>query len=158
MMQKRLGDLLQNVTKGFIIHGCNAQGVMGSGFAKQLKETYPEAYAAYRKQAMSAGLSLGDVVTVPISDDLVIFNAITQDAYYGHPNATKGQTRFTDYEAMARVMENANYVARTQYSSIEQVLHFPLIGAYRGGGDWEIIKTIIERSAPDLEKNLWVLD
>lgn len=156
-MEKSVGNLLQNVTEGFIIHGCNAQGVMGSGFAKELKETYPDAYAAYRKQAMAEGLALGDVITVPVSDDLVIFNAITQDVFYGHPDAMEGQTRFTDYEAMARVMETANLVAGSRYSSIEQVLHFPLIGAFRGGGDWEIIKTIIERSAPDLEHHLWVL-
>ena len=32
-----------------IVHGCNARGVMGAGFAKDLKEKYPENYKEYRK-------------------------------------------------------------------------------------------------------------
>ena len=155
-MKKNVGDLLQFVNSGFIIHGCNAQGVMGSGFAKQLKETYPDAYAAYKQQYNTSGLTLGDIVAVQVSDELVILNAVTQDVFFGHPGAKEEQHRFTDYEAMAVVMEKANDLAKKR-PSIEPVLHFPLIGAYRGGGDWEIIKTIIERSAPNLEQNLWVL-
>ena len=36
MIQYKKGDLL-SVTKGIIAHGCNAQGVMGSGVALQIK-------------------------------------------------------------------------------------------------------------------------
>lgn len=40
------GDLLA-VNTGCIIHGCNAQGVMGAGVALAFKNKYPAAYTRY---------------------------------------------------------------------------------------------------------------
>jgi O-acetyl-ADP-ribose deacetylase (regulator of RNase III) len=42
------GDLLNGET--MIVHGCNAQGVMGRGVAKEIKERMPWAYEAYRRE------------------------------------------------------------------------------------------------------------
>lgn len=35
-----------------IIHQTNCQGVMGRGFAKQIKEKFPEAFEAYKDSPM----------------------------------------------------------------------------------------------------------
>ncbi len=37
------GDLFATDIKT-IVHGCNAQGVMGSGVAKSIRENFPKAY------------------------------------------------------------------------------------------------------------------
>ena len=45
-IEYRKGDLFQTEIKT-IVHGCNAQGVMGSGVAKIIRDKYPKAYDRY---------------------------------------------------------------------------------------------------------------
>ena len=42
-MKIKHGDIL-SVANGIIVHQVNAQGVMGSGLAKQIREKYPMAF------------------------------------------------------------------------------------------------------------------
>jgi len=46
MIEHKIGDLFSN-TEGYIVHGCNAQGVMGSGVAKIVKDQYFDAFKRY---------------------------------------------------------------------------------------------------------------
>lgn len=49
MIKYKQGDLFDNLTGNEIIaHACNAQGVWGSGFAKQCKERFPINFNFYR--------------------------------------------------------------------------------------------------------------
>ena len=45
------GDLFGSVEHGLIVHGCNALGVMGSGFAKLVRDKCSVAYQAYMNKA-----------------------------------------------------------------------------------------------------------
>ena len=144
---KKIGNLL-DVQTGHIVHGCNAQGVMGSGVALAVKNKYPSAYRDYRSIYEEDGLTLGDAYPyVPIAG-LVIWNAITQDGY-GLP------TRNCSYDAIQTCFEKIDN-AVTSYSVIPQEIHIPMIGAGLGGGNWEIIKTIIEQTVT-VPVTLWVL-
>jgi len=60
MVKYKYGDLLANVKdlKVFIAHGCNCKGVMGSGFALQVKTMYPKAYEQYRSFYPGLALSI----------------------------------------------------------------------------------------------------
>ena len=145
------GDLL-SVTHGVIVHGCNAQGKMGRGVAKAVRERYPGAYSAYMAVYGSRGLHLGDIIEyVPPSrgdrPPLVIVNAITQLAY------GRGQ-RFVDYEGLRCCFEKVAALAR-RYGLSD--IHFPLIGCDRGGGDWTEVAPIIEQTLEGLNAHLWVL-
>lgn len=72
------GDLFSTNVRT-IAHGCNAQGVMGSGVAKIVKALYPEAFSEYRAVNIKSGLVLGEIITVPCKNkDKIIINAITQ--------------------------------------------------------------------------------
>ena len=42
-----INDDLLNSPDRIIVHGCNAQGVMGAGVAKAIRTKYPEAYSNY---------------------------------------------------------------------------------------------------------------
>ena len=42
-----VGNLLDEVTTGCIIHQVNAQGVMGSGIAWAIRERYPQVWTDY---------------------------------------------------------------------------------------------------------------
>lgn len=162
------GDLLLNITDGVIFHGCNAQGVMGSGFAKSLREKYPEAYDVYRAHYLEHGLSVGDIVPIslkvqssgPLLRDLIIINAITQEFYRGHPLAQPGQTVFVDYDAILTCLEKSeNYIVDTHKRTD---IHMPKVGAGLAGGDWTKICAKIEefeKSSPNNAKTcVWVLD
>jgi len=171
MINEIKGDLLKEVTNGIIVHGCNAQGVMGSGFAKQLKETYPEAYNAYREHYKEnyAGkniLRLGECIGALVTPDILVINAVTQQ-YYG-----RERKRYVDYDAVRkcfkqiaitacreteRRMNNSNEHIQT-FAEFAPSINFPMIGAGLGGGDWDIISQIIDEEIPDdFQKNLWVL-
>lgn len=155
-MQIKTGNLL-DVKKGHIVHGCNAQGVMGSGVALAVKETYPEAYSNYVGLYKSTGLALGRAYPVFIQPGLVVWNAITQ-TFYG-----AGQ-RQVSYDAIQSCFEEVNRtIAGDLYDRAQNpdpeldTIHIPMIGAARGGGDWEIIRTIIERTV-DYPVVLWLPD
>ena len=69
------GNLFDNVECGHIIHGCNAQGVMGSGVAAIIRAKYPMAYKTYIYQA-DTGYILGEVIPAIVEPNLMIINAI----------------------------------------------------------------------------------
>ena len=132
------GDLFGYLRQGDVmVHGCNAQGVMGSGIALAVKNIYPGAYEAYRKAHETKGLKLGSIIPYyDVTDMVWVINGITQNRY------GRDGSRFVSYDAVTEVFSNTR-------SYIEQQpgfkrLFFPLIGAGLGGGNWRIIQTIIE--------------
>lgn len=143
------GDLLS--AKGIIIHGCNAQGVMGSGVALAIRQKWPIAYEKYRVAHATYGLGLGDIQLVNVSDEVVVVNAITQE-YFG-----KSGYRYVNYDAIASCFTGLNKLLKEKKLK-HNVVNFPRIGAGLGGGDWEIIEKIIDRTLDDrFEKVLWVM-
>lgn len=131
------GDLFAYLKPGdAFVHGCNAQGVMGSGIAASVREIYPAAYQVYRAEFEARGLDLGDVI--PFYDpqtQVWVLNGITQNLY------GKTGDRFVSYDAVTEVFEN---IRKGHKIGNIQRLFFPLIGAGLGGGNWRIIQTIIE--------------
>lgn len=130
-----------------IAHGCNAQGVMGSGVAKIVKDQYFDAYKFYAEQYDEHGLKLGDVQFVP-TNGKVIVNAITQNLY------GKDGRRFVNYEAVANCMYTINRELRCEGATH---VAMPQIGAGLGGGDWNVIAAIIESEMIDVQPVVYVL-
>lgn len=134
MIEYRKGDLL-DVTSGVIAHGVNCQGVMGSGVAKAIREKYPKAYISYRKMCYAQEDSyklLGEVLYVEVAKNLAIANCFTQD-FYGT------NKRHVNYEAVAKCFSELH----DQVAGFDQ-LNIPKIGAGLGGGDWNVIESIIK--------------
>lgn len=132
-----IGDMLENVKEGYIIHGCNAQGVMGAGIAKLIKSYWPEVYQEYMRVHETTGLKLGTIIPVSVSPDLMIVNCITQD------NCGTDR-RHVSYDAVTQCAERLNeFVDAMRYKPI---IHTPLIGAGLAGGDWGIIEMILLRT------------
>lgn len=154
------GDLL-SVTRGHIVHGCNCRGVMGSGVALAVKNKWPEVFNEYHhtcsehKKWGKEYVMLGNILPVMITTELYVINAFTQLGFDRH-------ARQVDYDAVATCFEHL--VRRMTPNDNE--LHplpvlpicFPMIGAGLGGGDWDIISTIIDKTVPDTyEKVLYIL-
>lgn len=135
------------VTNGVIVHGCNAQGVMGSGVAKQLRARYPEIFHDYvaTLEVIEAASTnpLGEIVATKVSKDLIIVNAITQE-YYG-----RAGKKYVDYAALESCL------SRVAYKYSNSSIHIPyLIGAGLGGGDEKTILCIIETKLKDCDVHL----
>lgn len=126
---------LFTTTAPIIAHGCNAQGVMGSGVAKEIKTLYPEAYQMYVDSYNSYGLVLGSVLFAK-SNQRVIANCITQQ-YYGRTG-----NRYVNYGAIANCLTAISIYAKfNQLSTVAM----PTIGCGLGGGKWNIIKELVEQ-------------
>ena len=143
----KIGNLL-DVTSGHIVHGCNAQGVMGSGVALAVKLKYIDAYLDYRNIHCNTGLELGIAYPYEINDKLILWNAITQEGF-GQP------TRNCSYDAIQTCFENINEAA-ISIATVPKEIHIPAIGAGLGGGNWEIIREIIEQTCT-VPVTLWLL-
>ena len=122
-----------HVNEGIIVHGCNSLGVMGAGVAKVIKTKYPECYKTYEEHVFNNQDLLGTVAWHRVNEKLRIANTITQK----NVGTNKRQV---DYEAIAKCFEE---VYAEAYSLDLQVF-FPKIGSGLGGGDRNIISTIIE--------------
>jgi len=145
-IEYRKGNLFETDIE-HIVHGCNAQGVMGSGVAKIVRDAYFDAYKFYVEQYDEHGLKLGDVQFVEANGKTIV-NAITQDNY--------GRTgdRFVSYDAVADCMRNINKMLKL--SGLTQVA-MPQIGAGLGGGNWDVISRIIEDEMVDVTPVVYVL-
>jgi O-acetyl-ADP-ribose deacetylase (regulator of RNase III) len=141
-IEYRNGDLFSTKIQT-IVHGCNAQGVMGSGVAKIIRDEYPRAYDRYRNEyERESRLKLGSIITVPCRDHTnpdiarVIINAITQEFYGGDPSR-----RYVSYDAVSDAMKMVDRLYDVYGIT---TIAMPKIGAGLGGGDWNVIASIIE--------------
>lgn len=148
------GDLFATNVKT-IVHGCNAQGVMGSGVAKIVREQFPKAYDRYMQEGRNGHLMLGDIIPVPCGDResdpdnfKIIVNAITQE-YYGRDGK-----RYVSYDAVAKSMDKINRMYDVY--GIDSVA-MPMIGAGLGNGKWEIVSAIIETELTKVKPYVYIL-
>lgn len=137
------GDLFAFLSPDdYMIHGCNAQGVMGSGIALAVKNNYPGAYETYRREEELNGLELGSIIPYyDRNDGITVINGITQNLY------GRNGSRFVSYDAITEVFEKTRQYIEGHVSFDDfnhPRLFFPMIGAGLGGGNWNIIRTIIE--------------
>lgn len=142
------GDLFTTDCK-VIVHGCNAQGVMGSGVAKIIRDKYPKAYNEYRTEYERNvySLPIGNIIPVWTNSKMII-NAITQD-YYGQDGK-----RYVSYDAVAKSMHEVNkFCLGYNYKEVAM----PQIGAGLGGGDWNVIAAIIESELKDVQVKVYIL-
>jgi O-acetyl-ADP-ribose deacetylase (regulator of RNase III) len=139
MYQEIKGDLF-SIDCDYLVHGCNAQGVMGSGVAKTVKELYPNAFRVYKEFCDSTREKdrLGKIV---ISDEkhhitgkpFKLVNAITQ------LNFGKDGKRYVSYDAVGSCFTYLSGIVEPK-----SVVVLPKIGAGLGGGNWKTISQIIQ--------------
>jgi O-acetyl-ADP-ribose deacetylase (regulator of RNase III) len=119
--------------ESYIAHGCNAQGVMGSGVAKAIREQYPLAYEEYVYFYAKKQLYLGDVIPA-ICGNKAIFNCITQK-FYGNDGKV-----YADIPAIHMCFWKLNGFG-------VQKLAIPKVGCGLGGLTWDVVEPIIAKNA-----------
>lgn len=149
------------IKQGGILHGVNAQGKMGSGVAKALRDKYPQVYLDYIKDINARVIKpikenskhiyphpiphqllrrclLGSVVTTVINPELVVLSGYTQQ-YYGNDGDT-----YASIDAIVNCVQ----LSLLNETVVKHGLHIPLIGCGLGGLSWTNISRAIRSSTP----------
>lgn len=145
-IEYRTGDLLKSSLQA-IAHGCNSQGVMGSGIAKQIKEQYPDAFKMYRIAFVKSGLQIGTNIWSSYNNTIIV-NCITQP-FFGND-----KKRYVSYDAISDCMKDIN---SNLFNAGIYEIGLPLIGAGLGGGNWNIISSIIEEELTKIKPIVFTL-
>lgn len=147
--------------RGVIAHGCNCQGVMGSGVAKALRDKWPMIFPRYRAMvdAHSGNKSvlLGRSVLVNVGADdplieinsLFVANLFTQE-YYGADGRV--------YASVAAIEEALDETMRFCWAA-ELPLYMPRIGCGLGGLDWDTqVGPVVEQLVAKNHVDVFVCD
>tara|TARA_R110000765_G_scaffold28525_7_gene68740 strand:- start:9226 stop:9741 length:516 start_codon:yes stop_codon:yes gene_type:complete len=154
------GDLLK-FPEGinYICQSCNGENVMGGGIAKQIKAEIPEMFRADTKHPTPIGEErLGEFSAAGFKRNgvkRVGFNVYGQLLSELSPSGIP-----TNYKALMRGLMGVkqalknNYAKRSlwQLKQPDIIIGIPwLMGSGLGGGDFEVVQTIIECVFHDLE-------
>lgn len=156
MMYKEIkGDLIELALQGkfaVIVHGCNCFCQMGAGIAVAMKKTfncddYDLEHYSYKGDINKLGNIEYQIKEVYFPDNsytiIDVVNAYTQ--YHYRKNYEDGKTNPIDYEALTLCMRKINH------AFIGKHVGLPQIGAGLAGGDWNKIKSIIQKELVDCD-------
>jgi O-acetyl-ADP-ribose deacetylase (regulator of RNase III) len=141
-----VGNLL-NEKCTCIAHVVNCQGKMGSGLAKQIVERFPDACQPYFDKCNSFnGWDCLQVNRKNLLGQIILYRGLEQNIchmfaqeYYGNDN-----NRYLSYDAFVKCLEELRSSLELNYNTI---ISFPKnIGCGLAGGNWNIVKTIIEET------------
>jgi O-acetyl-ADP-ribose deacetylase (regulator of RNase III) len=155
-MHSETGNVVSALKHGVLLQQVNAQGVMRSGIAKDIREKWPAVFTAYKKVVVPSseiGLDgihhLGKVIPVEVEPDLWVVSIVGQ-RYYG-----KDGRRYTSYDALASGFEKvATFLKETGFTHKD--VHHPLLGCGLGGAEWSVVEALITHHIGP-ETTLWVL-
>lgn len=142
------GDLLEiqkTMNLDVICHQVNCQGKMASGIAKQIRDTYPQVYDAYKAKydavvQYGSHIMLGDVQFVGLYEDFY------QEIKHQHVCNMFAQNNF-GYDGKRYTSYDAFWICLNKIKQSLQpgsTIGFPYkIGCDRGGANWNIIEAMI---------------
>lgn len=156
--REREGDLIKLALEGsfdVIAHGCNCQCTMGAGIAPQMAKAFgasikDRAYHYWMGEStieFDRAELLGNIgwwkpckeLGIDCPEKLIVVNAYTQLDITGR----KAGKRDLDYEALTLCMRKMNHIFKGKHIGL------PQIGSHLAGGDWNIIKKIIQDELKD---------
>lgn len=140
-----------------IVHGCNAQGVMGSGIAKTIRDMYPEVYQDYKHRESSRGkLIMGEIIHTVINLETLSIYSIISQRYYGRDPSIV----YVDYKAVRRALKDiASHINFLNAAGNPfRKIHIPFIGGGLANGDRAILLGIFEEVFKDSDATLFIKD
>lgn len=152
MITIKNGNLF-DAPNGIICHQVNCKGIMGRGVAKTFKEKYPitfKYYAAVCDDYDSDEL-LGNIVFRAELDGKWTCCMFAQDDW-------RGQGCKTDYAAFDECCDALKREIKALHLGSITINMPYRIGAGLGGGDWNIIYSILEEEFKDYNVILWKLE
>lgn len=148
-MNEIKGDLLASGCD-VIAHGCNCFNTMGAGVAKAVVAKYPEARKADLCTRKGDKSKLGHFSMAKTADGTTVYNLYTQYNY------GRGK-RFVSYEAVRSALKAMRESIEHLYPHSQPRIGLPRIGAGLAGGNWNIIKQIIEEELDGMDVSIYYL-
>jgi hypothetical protein len=147
-----------DVTDGIILQQVNAQGIMGSGVAKALRDRYPAIWAAYPTRVKphqhdQGRQYMGDVIPVQVTEALLVYNIVGQLHYGTGANPRTADGRYTSYDALSDGLRKVNLLIAGKGAKI----HTVKLGCDRGRGEWPIVAALLEHHLRDHDVTVWEL-
>lgn len=137
------GNLLK-IKRGLLAHQVNCMGKFGAGLAGQIARRWPKVKRLYLHKWKKDGWNLGNTQVINVGDpgqDLYVANCASQ---YG---VGKGNVQ-TEYSAIKTCFENLAYQRLDLGKNLPVYVPYGY-GCGLGGGDWNVVFTIIESIIPD---------
>lgn len=130
-----------------VIHQANCQCRMGSGIAKIIARDYPEAVHADNLTSKGDPNKLGTFSWAKCKkDNITIFNMYSQFMY-------GTDSRKTNYIHMARALWDIKKYILNYYPGNQKVCIPHFIGCGLAGGNWVIVKNLLEDCFEDFGTN-----
>lgn len=156
MIYEIKGDAIQMLQMGLIdglMHCCNAQGVMGSGIAAQIKSAVPKAFEVYRDQYFKFKHNTTQLMGKATYADGV-YNIVGQ-------LSTGRDQRQVHYgylvRGIVRCIESSNHVLNTGDRRYKMGMP-KLMGCDRAGGDWEVVHELVTGLFADSSCDLYIIE
>lgn len=154
MLKYTQGDVTLPPEDGIrvIVHVCNDAGGWGPrdhSVASAISKRWKEPEAEYRQQFAEGepGLKLGEVQLVDVGERLWVANCVAQHGYRRPGNLVS--FRYEAFEACCHLLVRT-FVGRNAS------FHMPKVGCGLGGGDWQAVEPIIERTLVEAELSVTV--
>jgi O-acetyl-ADP-ribose deacetylase (regulator of RNase III) len=148
------GDLFADLSScDAIIHGCNCFHTMGAGIARLIKAKFPGAYEEDKKTKYGDIDKLGNYSVYNLRNspiDPIVFNAYTQYQF-----GTDKQ--YANYAAIELALLKINHYMSIDPFPNGNVIHMPRIGCSLAGGDWNIVRPIVEKTLVDCNVKVFYL-
>lgn len=141
MITERSGDLLEQTDLDYVATQCNIFHVFGGGIARQIRETFPEVYAADCKTMKGDPNKIGGWSIAKASNGVTFFNVYSQ-------TGLGGQDRQTTYDGIAEAFTDIrNMLLLPQANREKRVITIGVPYKYGCGlanGSWRIVRAIFE--------------
>lgn len=168
------GDLLHLFAQGThfttIAHGCNCNGIMGAGIAKQISTLYPVVYAAdiirynhFQTEIFRRTGRINDIKRLSLQAgtiDPVTFVVRNDQSILSERTVINAYTQFNPGRAIVGSENRLDLIEScfkeiNKYMKVDNnprpVLGIPKIGAGLAGGNWDQICEVIHHATPDID-------
>jgi hypothetical protein len=108
----------------------------GGPFAQGLKQQWPQAQVGFKGWATRENLLLGKVHVVDVAPDTAVATMVAQKGY-----GTSSRPRIR-YGALRQALAEVAAIAAKRGATV----HMPRIGAGQAGGDWTIIRELVDEA------------
>ncbi len=160
MIVYKNGDLLKSDCD-YICHQVNCKGVMGSGIARQIRDAYPSVYQDYLNYCSKKKPEdlFGDILFTYASEVKDVINMFAELDYLPRGIC---HTDYEKFRGCCKKIKNVIKLLKSEMAAGTNIkIGFPdHIGCGLAGGDWNIVKRIIEEEFAGDEWNveIWKLN
>jgi O-acetyl-ADP-ribose deacetylase (regulator of RNase III) len=139
-------DLAEDGTFNFILQGCNCFHTMGSGLAKEINRRIPNALKVDKENSKYGDESkLGTFTYVNVDSKYTLINCYIQHRY-----GRDSHHRYVEYGSIRSCLKEIKNHFNI-YDIKNPRIGIPLIGCGLAGGDWNVVKKIIEDELKDYD-------